>query len=70
MTSAMIPRDRPAPADGEVEITLQMIEAGADQLATDLPEAAPSTYLRFVAERTFREMLRVSRQECVASRDP
>jgi hypothetical protein len=28
MTSAMIPRDRPAPADGEIEITPEMIKAG------------------------------------------
>jgi hypothetical protein len=34
MTSAMIPRDRPAPAGGEVEITSEMIEAGVKALST------------------------------------
>jgi hypothetical protein len=50
----MIPRDRPAPADGEFEITPEMIEAGADIiLGCDLEEYRAHQ----IAEMVFKAMV-------------
>jgi hypothetical protein len=44
----MILRDRPAAADGELEITPEMIEAGVKELALSDPHDTPSSIARAV----------------------
>jgi hypothetical protein len=59
----MIPRDRPAPADGKIEITPEMIEAGADALegVPDL-DLGRGFALR-IAKRVLEAALRAARSE-------
>jgi hypothetical protein len=55
----MMPGDRPAPADGEIEITPEMIEAGAEVILEaygGLDLFSPPTD---VAARVFRAMSRL-----------
>lgn len=65
----MTPRDRPAPAHGEMEITREMIEAGAEALHADpclgdLPLMDCEAIARDVIERV---LAACSRRSCPAA---
>jgi len=57
----MIPRDKPASADGEIEITPEMIEAGVTAIERHLLEDGLTQYARReAAHESFRAMCKAA----------